>query len=222
MKHGTARCHQETSPLKRAAARWTLKEAEPRGLLARHHGSQFFQRRTECTVASDVCKCGPKTPVWGCGTCKQDGNWASKTVCRQRSKPVSTRVRNAAKQQHEKVAKQTQQTSIAKLEEQLDPPLIENAKSEGQVKNNGTCNLAARPEHEACELRSKHCWTSAPNTAQNLLTPRSCVKDSQLTTKRGKSRNRFKHRSPMRCVDWNRKGKQNPSSSNASLTYTKN
>ena len=176
----------------------------------------------EFTVASDVCKCGPKTPMWRYKTCGQDGNWASRTVCRQRSKPASTRVRNAAKQEHEKVAKQAQQTSIAKLEEQFNPALIENTKRAGQVRNNGTCNLAApQPEHEACELRFKHCWTSAPNTAQNLLTPRSCVKDSQRTTKRGKSRNRFKHRSPMRCVNWTRKGKQNPSSSNASLTYTK-
>ena len=56
-----------------------------------------------------------------------DGNWASRTVCRQCGKPAPYRIRAAAKQAHEREEKKRSsdsssgggQKTIAKLEEQL-------------------------------------------------------------------------------------------------------
>ena len=82
----------------------------------------------------DVYSFGPRTPNWGCGACGTDGNWATRTVCRQCGKSAPYRIRAAAKQAHEKEEKKhssdssngSSQKTIAKLEEQLKAAKNEN------------------------------------------------------------------------------------------------
>ena len=82
----------------------------------------------------DVYSFGPRTPNWGCGACGMDGNWATRTVCRQCGKQAPYRIRAAAKQAHEKEEKKRSsdssigggQKTIAKLEEQLKAARNEN------------------------------------------------------------------------------------------------
>ena len=149
-----------------------------------------------------------------------DGNWATRTVCRQCGKSAPYRIRAAAKQAHEKEEKQRSsdssigsgQKTIAKLEEQLKAARNENKR------------LVARTQHVDKSKESDGAIESADDgrgaadldELQTLVDlskkyfPDSlhCVRNLMLSARKSKMPNQSRPRSPMCRDDWRRNGKR--------------